>query len=162
MRGEQLPRVGYHSQAWNVSLESGWALPLASLPWRVEPQAQLVWLRHRGVNLTEPNGTQVSGGDTDGVVTRLGVRIFRTLERENGGRLQPYATLNWWHDQASASVAFSDHVLGQLYPRDRYELKLGLDARGARGWTSWGNIGGQWGSQGFRQYGMRLGLRYAW
>ena len=162
VRGDQLPKVGYHSQAWNVSLEGGWALPLASTSWRVEPQAQVAWLRHLGVNVTEPGGTQVSGGDTNGVVTRLGVRIFRTLDRDDGGRLQPYATLNWWHDQASASVGFSDTVLGQLFPRDRYELKLGINARLTRGWTSWGNIGGQWGSQGYRQYAMRLGARYAW
>ncbi|MCA3184133.1 MAG: autotransporter outer membrane beta-barrel domain-containing protein, partial [Cupriavidus sp.] len=103
-----------------------------------------------------------NGGDTKGVVTRLGVRVFQTLEREEGGKLQPYATLNWWHDQASTSVGFSDTVLGQLFPRDRYELKLGIGARLARGWSSWGNVGGQWGGQGYRQYALRLGARYAW
>lgn len=162
VRGDQLPKVGYHSQAWNVSLEGGWALPLAASSWRVEPQAQVAWLRHRGVSVTEPGGTEVSGGDTNGVVTRLGVRFFRTLDRNDGGRLQPYATLNWWHDQTSTSVGFSETVLGQLFPRDRYELKLGIDARLSRGWSSWGNIGGQWGSQGYRQYALRLGARYAW
>lgn len=162
VRGDQLPRVGYHSQAWNVSVEGGWALPLAQTSWRVEPQAQVVWLRHRGVSVTEPGGTQINGGDTKGVVTRLGVRVFQTLEREEGGKLQPYATLNWWHDQASTSVGFSDTVLGQLFPRDRYELKLGIGARLARGWSSWGNVGGQWGGQGYRQYALRLGARYAW
>lgn len=162
VRGDQLPGVGYHSQAWNVSLEGGWALPLAGTSWRAEPQAQVVWLRHRGVSVTEPGGTQVSGGDTNGVLTRIGVRVFQTLEREEGGKLQPYATLNWWHDRASTSVGFSDTVLGQLFPRDRYELKLGIGARLARGWSSWGNVGGQWGSQGYRQYALRLGARYAW
>lgn len=162
VRGDQLPKVGYHSQAWNASLEGGWALPLAGTSWRVEPQAQVAWLRHRGVSVTEPGGTQVNGGDTNGVVTRLGVRIFRTLDRDDGGRLQPYATLNWWHDQASTSVGFSETVLGQLFPRDRYELKLGIGARLSRGWSSWGNIGGQWGSQGYRQYALRMGARYAW
>lgn len=162
MRGDQLPRVGYHSQAWNASLEGGWAVALGGLPWRFEPQVQVVWLQHRGVDLTEPNGTRIRGGDTSGVVTRLGARVFRTLDREDGGRLQPYATLNWWHDQASTSVGFGDTVLGQLFPRDRYELKLGLNARLARGWTSWGNVAGEWGSQGFRQYGVRLGARYVW
>jgi len=162
VRGDQLPKVGYRSQAWNVSIEGGWALPLAGSSWLAEPQAQVAWLRHRGVSVTEPGGTQVNGGDTSGVMTRLGVRLFRTLDRGDGGRLQPYATVNWWHDQASASVGFNDTLLGQLFPRDRYELKLGLDARLARGWSSWGNIGGQWGSQGYRQYALRLGARYAW
>ncbi|MBV8270884.1 MAG: autotransporter outer membrane beta-barrel domain-containing protein [Cupriavidus sp.] len=162
VRGDLLPQVNYHSQAWNVSVEGGWALPMGSLAWRVEPQAQAVWVRHRGVSVTEPNGTQVHGGDTDGVVTRLGARIFRTIEKEDGGRLQPYATLNWWHDQVTASVGFNDTVLGQLFPRNRYEVKLGLNAKLSRGWTSWGNIGVQRGSQGYRQYGMRLGARYAW
>lgn len=162
VRGDQMPKAGYHSQAWNASLETGWALPLAATAWRVEPQVQAIWIRHRGVNLTEPGGTTVNGGDTNGVVTRLGVRLFRTLDRDDGGRLQPYATLNWWHDQASTSVAFSDTILGELFPRDRYELKIGVNAKLARGWSSWGNVGGQWGSQGYRQYVMRLGARYAW
>lgn len=162
VRGDQLPKVDYRSQAWNASVEAGWALPLGATPWRVEPQAQAVWVRHRGVSVNEPGGTQVTGGDTKGVVTRLGMRVFRTLERDDGGRLQPYATLNWWHDRASTSIGFSDTVLGQLFPRDRYEVKLGLAARMGRGWTSWGNVGGQWGSQGYRQYALRLGARYAW
>jgi len=162
VRGDQLPQVSYNSQAWNASLEAGWALPMGALAWRVEPQAQAVWVRHRGVSLTEPNGTEVSSGGHDGVVTRLGARIFRTLDSEDGGRLQPYATLNWWHDQMTASVGFNETVLGGLFPRNRYELKLGLSAKLSRGWASWGNIGAQWGSQGYRQYGMRLGARYAW
>ncbi|MDM0078928.1 autotransporter outer membrane beta-barrel domain-containing protein [Variovorax sp. J2P1-59] len=75
--------------------------------------------------------------------------MHRTWVREDGRKLQPYLTLNWWHDDVDNSEAFNQVVLGNLYPTNRYEVKLGVNADLGRGWAGWGNLGYQWGSQDY-------------
>ena len=79
-----------------------------------------------------------------------------------GRRTQPYLTVNWWHDSVDNALAFNTVALKDLYPKDRYEVKVGVNADLGRGWTGWGNLGYQWGSQGYSAATLRLGGKYTW
>ncbi|WP_313379632.1 autotransporter family protein [Achromobacter insolitus] len=159
--GTDLPRVDYDSRAWAVSAETGYAFKLRG-DWVLEPQAQLIYVSSDTDSLTESNGTRVGGADSHGTITRLGVRTHSTFDLGNGRKAQPFATLNWWHSSTDSSVSFNQLPVGDLYPKDRYELKLGVHADFAKGWTGWTNVAGSWGAQDYHQYAARIGVKYAW
>jgi outer membrane autotransporter protein len=49
-----------------------------------------------------------------------------------------------------------------MYPRNRYEVKLGINADLNKGWTGWANVGYLWGSQDYQSIGARIGAKYTW
>lgn len=163
VNGEFLPSARYHSRVLALSAEGGYAwLPRFTRDWVIEPQAQVIYVRGYQDAFTEPTGTQVGGADSDGVITRLGVRMHRTWIDGKGYRYQPYLTLNWWHDSVDNRVALNGVGMSDLYPSNRYEVKLGFDLQGRRGWTGWSNVGWQWGSQSYHAFIGRVGVKYAW
>ncbi|MFZ4286225.1 autotransporter outer membrane beta-barrel domain-containing protein [Variovorax sp. HJSM1_2] len=161
VRGDTLPEVKYNANTLSLSGEAGYAAKLRN-DWVVEPQAQIIYVKYNEDDVTEPNGTQVSGSRGSGWISRLGVRFHRTWLNESGRKTQPYLTLNWWHDSMDNRMAFNRIELEDLYPQDRYEVKLGLNADLNKGWTAWGNVGYQWGDQSFRTTTLRLGAKYTW
>ncbi|WP_181184484.1 autotransporter outer membrane beta-barrel domain-containing protein [Cupriavidus pinatubonensis] len=161
VEGDQLPTVSYHAQGWAISGEVGYAMP-TRYDWVIEPQAQLIYVSYGEDDITEPNGTHVSGADSNGLITRLGVRVHRTFIREDRRKLQPYVTLNWWHTSTDSNISFNQLPLGSLYPSNRYELKLGLNADLGKRWTGWANVAGAWGGQSYHQYAARVGVKYTW
>lgn len=161
VEGDRLPTVGYGANGWAISGETGYAFPLRG-GWVAEPQAQLVYVKYGADDVTEPNGTRITGADSSGVVTRVGARLHRTFLRVDGRKIQPYATLNWWHPDIDSNISFNRLPLGSLYPSNRYELKLGINADIGKRWSGWANVAGAWGAQSFYQYALRAGVKYAW
>ncbi|MBY4895957.1 autotransporter outer membrane beta-barrel domain-containing protein [Cupriavidus sp. AU9028] len=161
VQGQGLPTVKYDGHGYAVSGEMGYAVPVRG-QWVVEPQAQLIYVNNRTDDVSEANGTRVSGADADGVLTRLGVRLHRTLVQSETRRIQPYLTLNWWHGDAGESVRFDQVPVGDLYPENRYEVKLGVNAQLDRRWSGWANVAGAWGKQDYDQYTVRVGVKYTW
>lgn len=167
VEGDRLPSVHYDGSGWNVSAEAGYALPLAA-EWIVQPQVQWLYASVTDDDITEASGTRVQGTGSHGVMTRLGVRIARsvTMERNapDGGtrRLEPSLTFNWWHGRADGGVSFNQVPVGSLFPSSRYEVKLGLDAALGRRWTGWAHVAGSWGANDFHQAAVRAGVTYAW
>lgn len=163
VNGELLPSASYNSRTLALSAETGYAwLPSFARDWVIEPQAQVIYVRSYQGTFSEPNGTQVGGANSDGVITRLGVRMHRTWIDGKGHRYQPYITLNWWHDSVDNNIALNGITMSDLYPSNRYEVKLGLDVQGRKGWTGWSNLGWQWGSQSYHAFIGRLGVKYSW
>ncbi len=161
VEGDQLPTVKYNAQGWSISGEVGYALPLRN-DWVVEPQAQLIYVGYDENGTTEPNGTRVSGANANGVITRLGVRTYRTFVREDTRKVRPYVTVNWWHTSTDNSIRFNQVSLGNLYPSNRYEVKFGVNGEINKRWTGWANVSGAWGDQSFHQYALRVGVKYTW
>ncbi|KAI3591277.1 hypothetical protein D9X30_3958 [Cupriavidus sp. U2] len=159
--GQQLPSVRYNAQGWAVSGETGYAMPLRN-DWVIEPQGQVVYVGYSESDITEPGGTRVTGANSHGWITRLGARLHRTFLRPDDRKLQPYLTLNWWHTSVTSSISFNDLPLGSMYPSNRYEVKLGLNADLGKRWTGWTNVSDAWGAQSFYQYAVRVGIKYAW
>jgi autotransporter family porin len=161
VEGDQLPTVKYHAQGLGVSGEVGYALPVA-YDWVVEPQAQLIYVDYNENDITEPNGTSVSGADSSGIITRLGVRTSRTWTQVDGRKVQPYFTVNWWYSDTDSSISFNQLPVGSLYPHNRFEAKLGVNADLGKRWTAWTNVSGSWGQQNYYQYALRVGAKYTW
>ncbi|WP_454669734.1 autotransporter outer membrane beta-barrel domain-containing protein [Achromobacter kerstersii] len=159
--GQLLESVSYNGQGWAVSGETGYAFK-ASGDWVLEPQAQLIYVSYDPDTVEEPNGTRISSGKSDGTIWRLGVRTHRTYEMKDGRHIQPYATVNWWRTDTRSGMSFNSLPQGTLYPKDRYELKLGLNALFKDGWSGWVNVAGAWGAQDYHQYAARLGVKYTW
>lgn len=159
--GQYLPSVHYNAQGWAGSGEVGYTMPLRN-DWVIEPQGQLIYVGYNESDITEPNGTNVSGANSHGWITRLGARFHRTFLRADNRKVQPYLTLNWWYTSVSSSISFNDLPLGSMYPSNRYEVKLGVNADLGKRWTAWSNVSGAWGAQSFYQYALRVGVKYAW
>ncbi|SOZ19667.1 putative Outer membrane autotransporter barrel [Cupriavidus taiwanensis] len=163
VNGELLPSVKYDSRVLALSAEAGYAwYPRRERDWVVEPQGQLIYVRGTQSGFSEPNGTRIDGAKGDGVITRLGVRLHRTWIQQSGRRIQPYLTLNWWHDTVDNAMAFNQVSMRDLYPENRYEVKIGVDAQGRKGWTGWSNVGWQFGSQSYHAFTGRIGAKYTW
>lgn len=163
VNGDTLPEIRYDSRVLSLSGEAGYAMKIRQdADWIVEPQAQLVYLHFSEDDIYEPNGTRVNGDGGSGWISRLGVRVHRTWVGDDGKRMQPYLTLNWWHDSVDNTLAFNNVVLKDLYPDNRYEVKVGINADLRRGWTAWGNLGYQWGNQNFSATTVRVGAKYTW
>ncbi|NSX06855.1 autotransporter family protein [Cupriavidus gilardii] len=161
VEGAGLPTVKYDAHGLAVSGEVGYAIPLRA-DWVIEPQAQLVYVDYRQDDIAEANGTRIAGGDSDGPITRLGVRLHRTFVQGDTRRIQPYLTLNWWHADTDRRMTFDRVTVGDLYPENRYEAKLGVNAQLHKRWTGWANLAGAWGEQSYHQYVVRVGVKYTW
>jgi autotransporter family porin len=61
-----------------------------------------------------------------------------------------------------SAVVFDQVPVGDLYPANRYEVKLGLNGDLGKNWSAWSNVSGTWGAQSYHAYVARLGLKYAW
>ena len=161
VQGSELPRVDYDSRGWAVSAEAGYAFKLRE-NWMLEPQAQVIYVDTNTDSITEPNGTRIHRADSNGTLTRVGMRTFTTFDLGNQRKAQPFATVNWWHSNVDSSVSFNQLPIGGLYPKDRYELKVGVHADFTKGWTGWVNASGSWGAQDYHQYAGRIGVKYTW
>ncbi len=163
VQGDGLPDVRYDSRTVALSAEAGYAAQLGhDRAWTLEPQLQLVHLDHDEDATVEVNGTRVEGSNGTGWISRLGLRAAHRGRSTEGARVQPFLTLNWWHDHIPDRLAFNEVALGELYPADRYELKLGVHAQLGSDWSAWGNLGYQRGSQDFSETTLRVGARYRW
>lgn len=156
-----LPTVKYNARGLAASGEVGYAIPIRN-DWVIEPQGQLIYIGYNQDDVSEQNGTRVTGANSSGWVTRVGVRFYRTFIQNDDTKWQPYATVNWWHNSISSSVAFDGLPVDGLYPQNRYELKLGLNTQFRKRWTAWGNVSGSWSTQSYYQYALRGGVKYTW
>ncbi|CAG9185668.1 autotransporter outer membrane beta-barrel domain-containing protein [Cupriavidus pampae] len=163
VNGQSLPTVKYDSRVLALSAETGYAwYARHERDWVIEPQGQVIFVRGHENGVTEPNGTRIDGGDGSGWITRLGVRLHRTWIHDSGKRTQPYLTVNWWHDAVDNVLTFNQVSLRDMYPQNRYEIKIGINVEQGKGWTGWGNAGWQFGSQSYHAFIGRLGVKYAW
>lgn len=123
----------------------------------VQSQAQLIYLGYRQSAFTEETGVRVSDADSDGVVTRLGARLYR---QPGESVVQPFAAFNWWRSSNDPSIHLDGTRIDNMYPKSRYELKAGLAAGLGKGWKGWASVAGNWGQQNFRAYAVEAGMRY--
>lgn len=159
--GDELPTVKYNARGWAIPGELGYAAPLIA-DWVLVPQARIIYVNYKENAITEPNGTQVSGANSSGVLTRLGARLQRSVKFSADQSAQFYATANWWYTNTSSAVSFNQLPEGGLYPSNRYQLKLGVNGNLGKHWSAWSNLSGAWGAQSYHEYIVRAGLKYAW
>jgi autotransporter family porin len=162
LKGEALPEVDYGSRAVTASLEAGYALRLFTDWLALEPQAQVLYTHYDQDNVTEPNGTRVTGADKDIVTSRFGARIFGSWPGAEGRKIEPYVEFNWWHDYQDESVALNDLVFDRGVPNDRFEAGVGFNAEVAKNWSLWVNGEYQFAAHGYEGIEALGGVKYTW
>ncbi|MGV6490256.1 autotransporter outer membrane beta-barrel domain-containing protein [Stenotrophomonas rhizophila] len=165
VQGESLARERYDSRSMTTSVEVGYAFALADRGTRsvfVQPQVQLRYTAFAADAHTEANGTVIDGADADGLSSRLGVRVFGHADTAGRNRVQPFVAVNWLHDASDNALHFDGERLQAGIPKDRYEVKAGVQLQLGAKWAAWGDMAVQNGSQGYRDVAGQIGLRRAW
>ncbi|UTA53757.1 autotransporter outer membrane beta-barrel domain-containing protein [Lysobacter soli] len=165
VQGDYLAEERYNASTWAASMEAGYAFALndgGNARFFIEPQAQAIFTDYSASQHRESNGTRVDDVEAGGLTTRVGVRFYGHAANTQQNVVQPFVTLNWWHDNDRNAMSFNDTTLELQWPRDRYETKLGLQAQLGGGWMGWGNLGLVYGARDYRDVTGQLGLNYRW
>ncbi|MDI9240517.1 autotransporter outer membrane beta-barrel domain-containing protein [Lysobacter sp. LF1] len=165
VQGERLSEERYDAHTLSASIEAGYAFALndgGNTRLFIEPQAQAIFTDYSASKHREDNGTLIDDRNAGGLTTRLGVRFYGHAATTAHNLVQPFVTVNWWHDNDRNVMSFNDTALALGLPRDRYELKLGAQGQLGGGWTGWGNLGLAAGAGDYRDVTGQLGLNYRW
>lgn len=158
VQGQGLAEEHHGARTLAGSLEAGYAWKLGPAV-RIEPQLHATWFDYRADVHVESSGTVVQAMEAGGWSTRAGVRVGGHGSR---ARVQPFATFNWLRDDGDDAVAFDGIALVAGTPRDRRELKVGVQAELGPGWTGWSQFGLQEGDDDYRQASGQVGLKRTW
>ncbi|MGL4668308.1 MAG: autotransporter outer membrane beta-barrel domain-containing protein, partial [Saezia sp.] len=163
--GEGLATQKYDSHAVLASVEAGWtfnAYQKGSDQLKLQPQIQLTYMRYAADNVLEANGTYVENKSDNGVLGRIGLRAFGHLTTVSGIQWQPFAEVNWLHDTSDSRVFMNGQKFESSVPKNRFEVKAGLQMQPTKNWTIWGGVGAQHGSKDFSRLEGTLGVKYEW
>lgn len=159
VNGQGLTKESYDSTNWIASVEAGYAFVASdrgSRQWMIEPQVQVAYNAYSADDHKEKNGTRINDSDAGGVITRLGARFY---SKGANNVIQPFVETNWWHGSASNSLNFGGDVISANSPKDRFEVKAGLQGEVAKGVQLWGHIGTQIGSDNYSRYEGMVGVK---
>ena len=162
VQGNELAKETYKSKGGIVSVEAGYAFIArddGKRQWMLEPQVQVAYAILNQDSHEEVNGTRVNNDDGDGVIARVGVRMYSRSTRGDNG-IQPFVEANVWHYSMNNSLDFNGVTMSDGAPSARYEFKAGLQGELAKHWQMWGHVGGQWGLDGYDRYEGMVGLKY--
>jgi outer membrane autotransporter protein len=110
-----------NDQPLTLSGETGYAMRAGQSDWVLEPQAQLLYIRYWQDDVTEPNGTRITGQDGSGWVSRAGLFGSAT-------RLSHRVSLHAWQDITAAickqcATVFHARENSVVSPRRRTRLQ---------------------------------------
>ncbi|MCD1125453.1 autotransporter outer membrane beta-barrel domain-containing protein [Jinshanibacter sp. LJY008] len=161
--GESMSTDKYDSTSMTSSLEAGYSFVLndnTMNEWRLIPQAQVVYNDYSANSFVDSGKTKVDGQKNDNWSTRLGSRIAGKIKGESYTH-RPFAEVNWWYAQDGASVKLDQNTVKQDMPKNRAELKLGLQSEFDNNWSTTVSVGGQVGNNGYHSMQGGINVRYA-
>lgn len=100
---------------------------------------------------------RVDNGDADSVMTRLGVRTY-SRSTLGDGAFQPFVEANWLYNNAKNTLDFNGYTVKDGTPKNRYEVKVGVQGEITKGLQVWGHFSGKGGEQ-YSDYGGTLGVK---
>lgn len=170
VQGDDLATESYKSKGITASLESGYAIKLGqsgtsenSVGYYLEPNAQVTWMGVKADNVTEDNGTRVSGTGNNNIQTRLGSRLYLQghshLDNGKDRTFQPFVEANWIHNTQAFGVNMNGATFSQAGTRNIGELKVGVEGKLSRNLRLWGNVGQQMGDKGYSNTAAMVGLK---
>lgn len=114
-------------------------------------------------DLTESNGTRVTGEGDGNIQTRLGARVFikghSTLDDGKERTFEPFIEANWIHNTETFGATLNGVRVDQAGTRNIGELKVGVDGQLSRNVNLWGNVAQQVGDKGYSDSSAMLGLK---
>ena len=163
VQGNGLAEEKYDSTGWTVSVEGGYAFIAndgEKRQWMIEPQAQLAYNSYSADDHYErTTNTWVRDGNSDGVIGRLGARMYSRSKLGDNG-LQPFVEANWWYNSGKYDLSFNGAKVNDDTPDSTFELKAGLQGQIAKGWQLWGHVGGRWGENSYSSYEGMVGVKH--
>lgn len=114
------------AHGWSASVETGYPFLLQN-DVRLEPQAQLTYMRLNLDDFTDQDGARVQYGSYNQTVGRVGVRVDRSWSDGRGHLFTPWLRTNYYHgwggnakttvsaENGGASHAFDGGSFGQMW-----------------------------------------------
>jgi outer membrane autotransporter protein len=155
--------TGMNGTSVGASVETGFPFPL---PWdfSFEPQAQIVWQHLNFQNRTDVDDIDVDLGNPDQVTARVGFRLKRPFETDNGMLFTPYLKANVLQGiGSSGDVLLSGVSFGTGNVGTALQVGGGVTGTLTRNLSLYGDV--SWQSQvgnggGFRGWVLNGGLRF--
>jgi autotransporter family porin len=166
-RTQEVAKLKGHG--WTASLESGYPFELGD-GYKLEPQAQLMYMKLNMNDFTDEDGNKVRYGDYNQTIGRLGARLDRTWTDDSNRQYTPYIRANYykgWGGTADTSVSSVDNpALGATFTSGHFgqmwevgaggtatvqkdvslyaeaDYRKEIDGNGAKGWRY--NVGVRW------------------
>lgn len=165
--GKSAGSESYKSKGFTASVEGGYTWKLGERDERtayyIQPKAQAIWMGVKADDLTESNGTRVTGEGDGNIQTRLGARVFikghSTLDDGKERTFEPFIEANWIHNTETFGATLNGVRVDQAGTRNIGELKVGVDGQLSRNVNLWGNVAQQVGDKGYSDSSAMLGLK---
>ena len=165
--GKAAGSESYKSKGFTASVEGGYTWKLGERDERtayyIQPKAQAIWMGVKADDLTESNGTRVTGEGDGNIQTRLGARAFikghSTLDDGKERTFEPFIEANWIHNTETFGATLNGVRVNQAGTRNIGELKVGVDGQLSRNVNLWGNVAQQVGDKGYSDSSAMLGLK---
>ncbi|MDN6855789.1 autotransporter outer membrane beta-barrel domain-containing protein [Pseudomonas sp. CAN2814] len=166
VRGEQLAKEKYDAKGITASIEAGKTFTVAkteSASYYVQPQAQVVYMGVKADSHREANGTRVTGQGDGNIMTRLGARAAVRSNQAGGFAntygVEPYVETNWIHNTDDFGAKMGSTKFEMDGASDIFEVKLGATSKVNSRVNVWGEVGKQYGNNGYRDQAVTLGLK---
>lgn len=166
VKGDQLAKESYDLKGITASIEAGKTFEVAkteSASYYVQPQAQVVYMGVKADSHREANGTRVTGKGDGNVMTRLGARAAVRSNQEGGFAntygVEPYLETNWIHNSKDFGTKMGSSKFEMDGASDIFEVKLGATSKVNSRVNVWGEVGKQFGDNGYRDQAVTLGLK---
>ncbi|WP_159566667.1 autotransporter-associated beta strand repeat-containing protein [Budvicia diplopodorum] len=162
--GDGMAADKYDSRALTASVESGYSFILndnSKVEWRLIPQAQVVYSKYSADRFVDSSNAVIDGQNNDSWSTRLGSRLTGKIKYDDY-TLHPFTEVNWWHTQQGASVTLNEMRIDQDMPKNRAEMKVGIQSEFTDNLNTWVHLEGQTGADGYRSFGGGVGVSYSW
>lgn len=127
----------------------------------LQPNAQVIYgyLSTKDY-LDEDSGLHVASNKKHNVQTRLGMKAFYV---QKDSTFRPYIEANWIYNSSDMGDNFNDKfTFSSNAPKNRYEVKLGVEGELSTDWSLWGNVGYQFGKDHYKSYKATVGVKYIW
>lgn len=165
--GKSAGGESYKSKGITASVEGGYTWKLGERDERsayyIQPKAQAIWMGVKADDLTEANGTRVSGEGDGNIQTRLGVRTFikghSALDDGKKRTFEPFVEANWIHNTETFGATLNGVRVNQAGTRNIGELKAGVEGQLSPNVNLWGNVAQQVGDKGYSDSSAMLGLK---
>jgi len=130
-RTQEVAKLKGHG--WTASLESGYPFALGD-GYKLEPQAQLMYMKLNMNDFTDKDGNNVRYGDYNQTIGRLGARLDRTWTDDSNRQYTPYLRANYykgWRGSADTSVSSVDNpAFGATFSSGKFGQMWELGAGG--------------------------------
>lgn len=165
VQGDKQVQEKYDSQAWSASIETGYDLVLKDnneRTFHLIPQFQAAYSRFNGDDHRESNGSLIHRQNGGTLNTRLGIRIAGESEDTESKAARPFVELNWLHADKNTTIGFNETDVAQGIPKNRVEIKMGVQGNLSKSLSGWVNIGLQNGASDYYRAEGMAGMKYIW